>query len=59
MLNLNTISKEELFNEILLNEDLNDFYITLDEKKFLSFSYELEELKEMLESWLINNCDNF
>lgn len=58
MLDLNTISYQDLQNEILLSEDLNEFYITLDEEKFLKSEYSRAELVEMLEDWLEINADN-
>ena len=58
MLDLNTISYQDLQNEILLSEDLSQFYITLDEQKFLSSEYSREELVETLENWLEINADN-
>ena len=58
MLDLNTISYQDLQNEILLSEDLAQFYITLDEQKFLNSEYTLAELIYLLESWLEINADN-
>ena len=58
MLDLNTISYQDLQNEILLSEDLAQFYITLDEQKFLNSGYTLAELLYLLESWLEINADN-
>lgn len=58
MLDLNTISYQDLQNEILFSEDLNEFYITLDEEKFLKSEYSRAELVEMLEDWLEINADN-
>ena len=58
MLDLNTISYQDLQNEILLSEDLAQFYITLDEQKFLNSEYTLAELLYLLESWLEINADN-
>ncbi len=58
MFDLNTISYQDLQNEILLSEDLNEFYITLDEEKFLKSEYSRAELVEMLEDWLEINADN-
>lgn len=58
MLDLNTISFQDLQNEILLSEDLSQFYITLDEQKFLNSGYTLAELLYLLESWLEINADN-
>lgn len=59
MLDLNTISYQDLQNEILLSEDLSQFYITLDEVKFLNSEYNREDLIELLENWLEVNADNF
>lgn len=58
MLDLNTISFQDLQNEILLSEDLSQFYITLDEQRFLNSEYTLAELLYLLESWLEINADN-
>ena len=58
MLDLNTISFQDLQNEILLSEDLSQFYITLDEQRFLNSGYSLAELFYLLESWLEINADN-
>jgi hypothetical protein len=58
MLDLNTISFQDLQNEILLSEDLSQFYITLDEQRFLNSGYSLAELLYLLESWLEINADN-
>lgn len=58
MLDLNTISFRDLQNEILLSEDLSQFYITLDEQRFLNSGYNLAELLYLLENWLEINADN-
>jgi hypothetical protein len=58
MLDLNTITAEDLKNEILLSDDLNDFYNTLNEDKFLNDEYSREELVTLLEDWLTVNADN-
>ena len=57
MINLNTITKEEFVNELLMSDDCNDFY-NPREQKLLSLDFDFEEMKEDFENWLINNCDN-
>lgn len=57
MIDLNTISKEDLQDEILINEDLNIFYNTLNEQRFLNELYSKEELIDLLENWLVSNSE--
>lgn len=57
MIDLNTISKEEFVNQLILSNDLSDFYIPR-EQKLLSLDFDFEEMKEDFEQWLIANCDN-
>ena len=57
MIDLNTISKQDLESEIICNSDLNDFYKTLDEKIFLNEGYSREELVDLLENWLEINSE--
>jgi hypothetical protein len=54
-INLDTISKTELETLILCEEDLKDFYSTLDEQKFLWEKYTKEELGELLLNWMEAN----
>lgn len=58
MLNLNTITKEEFVNQLILSNDCDDFYYPR-EQKLLSLDFDFEEMKQEFENWLINNCDNF
>lgn len=57
MIDLNTISKQDLESEIICNSDLNDFYKTLDEQRFLNEGYSREELINLLENWLEVNSE--
>ena len=56
MLNLNTITKEDFVNELLLSEDLSDFY-SQNEETLLSLEFDFEEMKQKFEMWLQENCD--
>lgn len=59
MINLNTISKEDFANELLLmSEDCSDFY-NPREKQILSLNFDFDQMKKEFENWLINNCENF
>jgi hypothetical protein len=51
MLNLNTITKEDFVNELILSDDLSDFYLP-NEKVLLSLDFDFEEMKEKFENWL-------
>ena len=57
MINLNTITKEQFAEELLMSDDCNDFYLPR-EKEILSLNFDFEEMKKDFENWLINNCDN-
>jgi hypothetical protein len=57
MINLNTITKEEFVNELILSDDVADFY-NPREQKLLSFDFDFEEMKTEFENWMIENCDN-
>lgn len=57
MIDLNTITKQDLESEIICNSDLNDFYKTLDEQRFLNEGYSREELVNLLENWLEVNSE--
>ncbi len=57
MIDLNTIKKEEFANELILSNNVADFY-NLREQKLLSLDFDFEEMKEEFENWLIANCDN-
>ena len=56
MLDLNTITKEDFVNELLLSDDLSDFYYP-NEKVLLSFDFDFEEMKQKFEMWLEKNSD--
>lgn len=57
MLDLNTITKEQFVEELLMSDDVNDFYLPR-EQKLLSLDFDFEEMKEEFESWLIQVCEN-
>lgn len=57
MLDLNTISKEDFVNELILSDDLSDFYLP-NEKVLLSLDFDFEEMKEKFENWLEINSNN-
>ena len=57
MINLNTITKTEFVNELILSSDVASFY-NPRESKLLSLDFDFEEMKNEFENWLINNCDN-
>lgn len=57
MLDLNTISKEDFVNELILSDDLYDFYLP-NEKVLLSLDFDFEEMKEKFENWLEINSNN-
>ena len=57
MIDLNTITKEEFVNELILSNDVSDFY-NQREQKLLSLDFDFEEMKKEFENWLITNCDN-
>jgi hypothetical protein len=56
MINLNTITKEELAEELICNDELTGFYIAREEK-ILAMDFDLDKMVEELEEWLIKNCD--
>lgn len=56
-IDLNTITKEEFVNELILSDDVAEFYKPR-EQKLLSLDFNFEEMKEDFENWLIENCDN-
>ena len=56
MLDLNTITKENFVNELLISDDLSDFYYP-NEKVLLSFDFDFEEMKQKFEMWLEKNSD--
>ena len=56
MLDLNTITKENFVNELLLSDDLSDFY-SQNEETLLSLEFDFEEMKQKFEMWLQENCD--
>lgn len=57
MLDLNTISKEQFVEELIMSDDVSDFYLPR-EQKLLSLDFDFEQMKEEFENWLIENCDN-
>ena len=57
MIDLNTITKKEFVNQLILSYDLADFYNPREEK-LLSLDFDFEEMKQEFENWLIDNCDN-
>ena len=56
MLDLNTITKEDFVNELILSDDLTDFYLP-NEKVLLSLDFDFEEMKEKFENWLELNSN--
>lgn len=56
MLDLNTITKEDFVNELILSDDLADFYLQ-NEKVLLSLDFDFEEMKEKFENWLELNSN--
>ncbi len=57
MLDLNTITKEDFVNELILSDDLSDFYLP-NEKVLLSLDFDFEEMKDRFENWLELNSNN-
>lgn len=57
MIDLNTITKTDFANELLMSDDCNDFYLPR-EKQILSLNFDFDKMKKDFENWLINNCDN-
>ena len=57
MLDLNTITKEDFVNELILSEDLSDFYFQ-NEEVLLSLDFDFEEMKDKFENWLELNSNN-
>ena len=57
MIDLNTITKEDFANELLMSDDCNEFYLQR-EKQILSLDFDFDKMKKEFENWLINNCDN-
>lgn len=57
MLDLNTITKEDFVNELILSDDLSDFYLP-NEKVLLSLDFDFEEMKDKFENWLELNSNN-
>ena len=56
-MNLENLTYDELQNAILLEDDLKDFYATLDEEKFLNKEYSFDELNNLLTEWMTINDD--
>ena len=57
MLDLNTITKEDFVNELILSDDLSDFYLS-NEKVLLSLDFDFEKMKDKFENWLEINSNN-
>ena len=57
MLDLNTITKEDFVNELILSDDLSDFYLP-NEKVLLSLDFDFAEMKDRFEKWLELNSNN-
>jgi hypothetical protein len=57
MLDLNTITKKDFVNELILSDDLSDFYLP-NEKVLLSLDFDFEEMKEKFENWLEIHSNN-
>jgi hypothetical protein len=57
MINLNTITKREFVDELVLSDDAAGFY-NPREQKLLSLDFDFEEMKVEFENWMIENCDN-
>ena len=57
MIDLNTITKKDFANELLMSEDCNEFYLAR-EKQILSLDFDFDQMKKDFENWLILNCDN-
>ncbi len=56
MIDLNTITKEEFAETLLMENDLSGFYLPR-EKEILAMSFDFEKMKGDFELWLIENCD--
>ena len=57
MIDLNTITKTEFVNELILSTEVSSFY-NPREQELLSFNFDFEDMKNQFENWLIINCDN-
>jgi len=57
MMDLNTITKEEFAETLLMEDDLNEFYLPREEK-ILSLNFNFDSMKNEFENWLIKNCEN-
>ena len=57
MIDLNTITKEQLAEELICNDELTDFY-TPREKQILDMTFDLEKMTNELEEWLTKNCND-
>jgi len=55
-INLNTITKKEFVNELILSDDVDSFYRPR-EKQLLSLDFDFDQMKVEFEQWLIENCD--
>lgn len=55
---LNTTSKQDFVNFLILSDDVSDFY-NPREQKLLSLDFNFEDMKIEFENWLEMNCDNF
>jgi hypothetical protein len=55
---LNTTSKQDFVNFLILSDDVSGFY-NPREQKLLSLDFNFEDMKIEFENWLEMNCDNF
>ena len=57
-IDLNTITKEQFVEALLISDDAEPFFLPREQKLY-SMDFDFEEMKQEFENWLINNCDNF
>lgn len=55
-IDLNTISKQDFANELLIQEAFSEFY-NKHEGEILTLSFDFEKLKEEFEDWLCAKCE--
>lgn len=56
MLDLNTVTKEQFVETLIMSDDVSDFYLPR-EKELLSLDFDFEQMKEEFEKWLSENCN--
>ena len=56
MLDLNTITKEDFVTELIMSDDVADFYYPR-EKQLLSMDFDFDAMKAEFEAWLEENSD--